>query len=503
MITIVYSTHKDETYNKKFKEHLLQTVGVKEVQVLEYVNHNQYSLSKVYNSGITESIYDIVVCCHNDIKLEKNWGKKLLDDFSKNPEFGIIGKAGSCYFPESGVYWDRMHYTMVGQVYHYPEGQKKWLSKYSPKLPFLVPVVTIDGLFISFDKNRIKHNFDETIGKFHFYDHLFCLPNYLDGVKIGVTSSFEITHESVGQPNQEFWISKDKFLEKWGSVLPLDLKPENVYVPELKEKPLKNVGKVAVIIPTKGKLDLLFNCINSFYKYSSQNDFTIFIADTGSTKDEIDQIQNKINNHENIKLLQYDYYNFAKINNDVVKNHVTNEFEYLLFCNNDIELLSDVIYGMLKTFKTKNKVGTVGCRLHFTNNTVQHDGVSILMKSEVKAIIVDHLMRETYYKYSTDVVEVGGNTAALMMIQKRIFDQVGGFNEIFRHCYEDAMLSLQLLKNGYNNYCNCNYVAYHHESQTRNLDTSKEEMVYDFNNHLYPFIQENFDKLKKHIIVTN
>ena len=180
---------------------------------LEYENHNQYSLSNVYNSGITESIYDIIVCCHNDIKLEKNWGKKLLEDFSKNPEFGIIGKAGSCYFPESGVYWEKLNQTMVGQVYHHPEGQKKWLSKYSPKFPFLVPVVTIDGLFISFDKTKIKHKFDETIGKFHFYDHLFCIPNYLDEVKIGVTTSFEITHESVGQPNQEFWESREKFVD--------------------------------------------------------------------------------------------------------------------------------------------------------------------------------------------------------------------------------------------------------------------------------------------------
>ena len=69
MITIVYSTHRDQEYNNKFKQHLLQNVGVKDVQILEYVNHNQYSLSSVYNSGITESIYDIVVCCHNDIKL--------------------------------------------------------------------------------------------------------------------------------------------------------------------------------------------------------------------------------------------------------------------------------------------------------------------------------------------------------------------------------------------------------------------------------------------------
>ena len=203
MITVVYSTHKDENYNKKFKEHLEKSIDIKDFEILEYVNHNQYSLSEIYNKGIENSKYNIIVCCHNDIHLEKGWGKKLLNDFDNNTEFGIIGKAGSCYFPESGVYWEKMNKTMVGQVYHHPIGQKKWLSKYSPKLPFLIPVVTIDGLFISFDKNKIKHRFDESFGRFHFYDHGFCVPNYLDGIKIGVTSSFEITHQSVGMPNQE------------------------------------------------------------------------------------------------------------------------------------------------------------------------------------------------------------------------------------------------------------------------------------------------------------
>ena len=235
MITIVYSTHKDKQFNDNFKKHLLNSVGLKDVQILEYQNNNQYSLAEVYNKGISESIYDIVVCCHNDIKLEKNWGKKLLNDFSNNPDFGIIGKAGSCYFPESGVYWEKMSQTMVGQVYHHPEGKNKWLNKYSPKLPFLIPVVTIDGLFISFDKTKIKHKFDETYGRFHFYDHGFSIPNYLDGVKLGVTSSFEITHESVGKPNLEFWQSKEKFLEKWSQVLPLDIKPFDISYSEIKE----------------------------------------------------------------------------------------------------------------------------------------------------------------------------------------------------------------------------------------------------------------------------
>ena len=155
MITIIYSTHKDEEYNNKFRQHLLQTVGLENVQILQYQNNNQYSLSQVYNSGITESLHNIVVCCHNDIKLEKNWGKKLFEDFSNNPDYGIIGKAGSCYFPESGIYWEKMNKTMVGQVYHHPEGQKKWINNYSAKLPFLIPVV--NGKWVELiEKNKIS-----------------------------------------------------------------------------------------------------------------------------------------------------------------------------------------------------------------------------------------------------------------------------------------------------------------------------------------------------------
>ena len=263
MITIIYSTHKDESYNNKFRQHLLQTVGLENVQILEYINNNEFSLSEIYNKGLSQSIFDIVVCCHNDIKLENGWGKKLLKDYSNNPEYGIIGKAGTSYFSQSGVFWEKMQQTMVGQVYHQPD-KDKWLSKYSPKLPVMIPVVSIDGLFLSFNKTKIKHRFDESIGRFHFYDHLFCLPNYLDGVKIGVTSSFEIIHQSIGRPNQEFYETKENFVEKGKHVLPLDLKPEKIYVPEIKEKPIKNIGKVAVIIPTKGNVEMLKNCVDSF-----------------------------------------------------------------------------------------------------------------------------------------------------------------------------------------------------------------------------------------------
>lgn len=500
MITIIYSTHKGKQYNDKFNDHLILTSGLQWVQVLPYENYNEYSLSELYNKGIKESKYDIVVCCHNDIKLEKNWGKKLLEDFSNNPEYGIIGKAGSCYFPESGVYWEKMRQTMVGQVYHQPEGQKKWLSKYSPKFPFITPVVTIDGLFIAFNKNKIKHNFDETIGKFHFYDHGFCVPNYLDGVKIGVTSSFEITHESVGQPNNEFFESKNLFVEKYKDSLPLDLTPQQIYVPEINEKTIKNVGKMAIIIPTKGKVEMLSDCINSFYQHCNPNLFDVFIADTGSTNEEKEWIKTNILNIGNIKLIEYDYYNFAKINNDVVKNHIGDEYEFLLFCNNDIKILNNVVYGMLKTFKEKPKTGTIGCRLHFADNKVQHDGIMFYIDKQ--RLNVTHHSLMNYYNYNTTIKNEVGSTGALLGVRKLTFVRAGMFNENYRNCFEDVELNVQLLSMGYQNLYDGTLVAYHYESQTRNENEDNlKTLMLDYQNTLFPFLKKNFDYIKKYTLV--
>jgi GT2 family glycosyltransferase len=496
MITIIYSTHKDEAYNVKFKQHILQSVGLNDVQILEYQNNNQYSLAEIYNKGLSESKFDIVVCCHNDIKLENGWGKKLLNDFNSNPEFGIIGKAGSCFFPESGVYWEKMQYTMVGQVYHHPDGQSKWLNKYSEKLPFLIPVVTIDGLFMSFDKNKIKHTFDETIGKFHFYDHSFCLPNYLDNVKIGVTSSFEITHKSVGNPNQEFFESKEKFLSKYKNSLPIEVRPTTLYIPNIKDDNFKKMGKIAIIIPTKGNVDMLFNCIDSFFKECDKNLFDIFIADTGSTDEEKEKIKIKINSFSNINLIEYDYYNFAKINNDVVKNHISDDYEFLLFSNNDIKVLNNVIGGMLKIFKTTANVGTVGCRLHFGDNTVQHAGI-LTFFSKQRAFQLTHDEIFSFYPKKIKIEKVFGNTAALLMIRKKTFEKCGMFNEKYISCFEDVELNVKCTIIGLNNYYDGNLVAYHYESQTRKNDTEyNNKLQFDYENFLFPFLVNNFNKIK-------
>jgi hypothetical protein len=503
MITIIYSTHKPENYNKKFKEHLVNSVGIKQVQILEYINNDEFSLSQIYNKGISESLYDIIVCCHNDIKLETGWGKKLLKEFENNDDYGIIGKAGSFYFPESGVYWEKMNETMVGQVYHHPDGQSKWLSKYSAKLPFLIPVVTIDGLFISFNKTKIKHQFDETIGKFHFYDHSFCVPNFLDGIKIGVTSSFDITHQSIGQPNKEFYESKDEFLKKYKKKLPINLPPTNVYYPKIKRKTFKNFGKVAIVIPTKGKVQMLFDCIDSFIEQCDSSIFEIFIADTGSTDFEKNEIVSNIEKRKNniiIHFIEFDYYNFSQINNEVVKNFIPKHFEFILFSNNDIVILNDVLSSMLSVYKSYPKAAIVGARLHFSDNTVQHDGIFLGYQQSTNRILVSHCGFRSGYNYTTIVKSIIGVTGALLLIKKEYFEKLGMFNESYIECFEDLELNIKSIVMGFENYLDGNAVAYHFESQTRNEDNGKNiKMSEDYSQRLIPYIVENQSKLKNKI----
>ena len=82
---------------------------------------------------------------------------------------------------------------MTGIVSHKHEG-KKWTNTYSPDQGNkLKEVVVLDGLYFAVDKRKIKNGFDESFNGFHFYEIPFCFENYLNGVKLGVTTQIRVS----------------------------------------------------------------------------------------------------------------------------------------------------------------------------------------------------------------------------------------------------------------------------------------------------------------------
>ena len=222
MISVIYSTKENKDSHI---EHIKKTSGIhKGIEVIQYINNGEYSLTEIYNKALKETTNNIVVFCHDDIIFNtKNWGTKLLRVMKKNPEFGIVGIAGSREVPVSGQWWENPSH-MYGQVYHKHEG-KRWLSKYSDKkIGFIDNTVIVDGLFFVVDKEKIKCDFDEKVKGFHFYEIDFCFRNYLEGVKIGVTSDIDVTHLSIGQTNEKWEENRKIFAEKYKDNLPAKVK---------------------------------------------------------------------------------------------------------------------------------------------------------------------------------------------------------------------------------------------------------------------------------------
>jgi glycosyltransferase involved in cell wall biosynthesis len=215
-LTVGYSTRKiDNNYIDSIK----RTIGLKEneYEIIPLENNGLYSLSEAYNIILDKSKSDIVVLMHDDIKIEPNWGKKLIVHFNKGTH-DIIGVAGTTNFPKSGMWWENKE-SMIGIVKHSKDG-KTWVNRYSESQGYdIKTVVIVDGLFIAFDKTKIKHKFDEEFKGFHFYDIAFCFPNYLDGINIGVITDIKITHLSIGQTNQEWEENRKQFVEKYNNQL--------------------------------------------------------------------------------------------------------------------------------------------------------------------------------------------------------------------------------------------------------------------------------------------
>ena len=494
-LTVVFSTRKkDESYIKHIKE----TCGVRNVEILSYENPNGESLTKIYNKALKDSKNDIILFCHDDIIFNtKKWGKRLLQHFNES-EFGVLGLAGTRKLPETGRWWDDINQplsNMVGIVNHSNQG-KTWESKYSrPFVKNIIPVVMLDGLFFAINRKKIVKNFDESVSGFHFYDVDFTFSNHLENVKIGVITNIRITHKSVGETNEEWEKNRELFVEKYKDNLPCEV-PVEIFYPE-KQIHIKKQPKLSIIIPTKDNIDILFNCINSIFEKSSYKNFEIIIADTGSSPENMKKIESFSEKDEKIKLVKFDYYNFAQINNEVVYEYISKDTELLLFCNNDIELINDAISRMVSAWtKNRRKVGTVGARLHFGDNTVQHGGMLLWLKKDwltergLTRIEISHYNLRQPYKHSYEgIAPVVGNTGAFLLVEKDLFLKVGGFNPTYIECFEDAELNFSILLDGRVNLFVSDAVAYHYESKTRNKSDEKlERLQKDYLERLFPFI---------------
>ena len=220
VVSVVVSTRKiDDEYLK----HVEKMFSHPNTEILMYENDGEMSLTQIYNKGLKESVNDIVVFMHDDLILEtSNMTPKIVKLFEKHPEYGIIGIVGTDKLT-SGMWWQNRE-NMFGVVGHIHEG-KRHVNHYSKGVfnDVLKDVVIVDGLFFMVRKSLLKKDFNEEFKGFHFYDISFCVENQFEGVKIGLTTKFGVTHKSVGITNKQWEKNKLLFEALFEKRLPLTI----------------------------------------------------------------------------------------------------------------------------------------------------------------------------------------------------------------------------------------------------------------------------------------
>ena len=237
---------------------------------------------------------------------------------------------------------------------------------------------------------------------------------------------------------------------------------------------------ISVIIPNKDHTDDLELCLFSMTRKSTYRNYEILIVENNSEKEETFEYYKKLpDRYPKARVLTWEKeFNYSAINNFAAKEA---KGEYLLFLNNDVEILTpDWMEEMLQNCQQEN-VAAVGAKLYYPDDTIQHAGV-VLGLGGIAGHIMCRASKEDpgYFGRMISVQEISAVTAACMMVKKSDFDAVGGLDETFQVAFNDIDLCMKFVAAGKKIVFTPYAELYHYESKSRGLeDTPEKQFRFD------------------------
>jgi GT2 family glycosyltransferase len=215
---------------------------------------------------------------------------------------------------------------------------------------------------------------------------------------------------------------------------------------------------LSIIIPVFNNYSYTKKCILSLNQSNLTYKHEIIVIDNNSTDNTARFLS--ILNFKNLKLIQNKQnFGFAYACNQGARQAFGN---HIIFLNNDTEVTANWVDGLTKCLTSNRNIGIVGCKLLYPDNTVQHAGVAF------SSIKVHHIYRN--FAPSHPAVnkqrEFQAVTAACMLVPRKLFLSLGGFDESFINGFEDLDFCFRARSKGYKVMYTPESVVIHHESKT-------------------------------------
>jgi GT2 family glycosyltransferase len=232
----------------------------------------------------------------------------------------------------------------------------------------------------------------------------------------------------------------------------------------------ENQPLVSLIIPTYNGYEITKQAIDSILEKTTYKNYEILLVDNNSNCPIALEYFESLDKLPNVTVLRYPYpFNYSAINNFAEKQA---KGSVIGLINNDVEVISPNWLTELVSHALRPEIGCVGAKLYFENDTIQHGGV-IVGLGGVAGHSHKHSKRDDpgYFRRLSLVQNFSAVTAAVLVIRKEVFDQVGGLNEVdLTVAFNDVDFCLKVMNAGYRNLWTPYAELYHYESISRGIE---------------------------------
>ncbi len=225
---------------------------------------------------------------------------------------------------------------------------------------------------------------------------------------------------------------------------------------------------VSIIIPYRDQAALTVACLASLDRSSGYPIRECVLVDNGSIEPESRVLRRDLEARSATRVLDYPgSFNWAAINNIAA---ATCDSDMLLFMNNDIEATSAGWLHALVELAQRQEIGAVGARLLYPDGKLQHAGV-VLGVGGIAAHIFNGMPagRHGYFGMDQVVRSYSAVTAACMLVRRSVFEEMGGFDEVFPVAFNDIDFCIRLGQAGYRVLYTPHAELTHYESVSRGL----------------------------------
>ena len=229
------------------------------------------------------------------------------------------------------------------------------------------------------------------------------------------------------------------------------------------------IPRVSVVIPTRDRGRMLERCLEGVRHRTSHSDIELVIVDHSSTQRRARHLIDGLVDSGEATVVTYEGpFNFSRMVNLGVG---TPTGEVVCLLNNDTEVLDPGWLTELVGQVSRPEVGVVGPLLLFADGSIQHAGVHPGLGGFMGHGHKHRLHGDPgYFGRLTVAHEVAAVTGACLVIERELWDDLGGMDEGLEVAFNDIDLCLRIRQANLRVVFTPHAVLRHHESVSRGVD---------------------------------